>query len=79
MTVRDLFDHFHCMFQKIVYYDKTANVEDVVHIENRKQYDEELYDDFLEEYGDYIVKEWAYMYDDSIQLVIEKDEWSDAE
>ena len=59
MTVSELLDHFGFYPDSIVYYDRNTNVQDVVYIKRSEQYyDDEQYDEFLNEYGNRFVSYW---------------------
>lgn len=85
MNVQELFDHFRCLFDKIVYFDKTNNIEDSVYIESTalidgemtRAYSQEKQEEFLGEYGDFDVVEWEYSsYDNTINITVEEDPYA---
>lgn len=63
MTVEELFDHIHFLPDRIVYFDKTNNVEDTVEIGVQTVTGEKIilhdsYYEFLAEYKNREVMDW---------------------
>ena len=75
MKVEELFLNFTAYFDKIIFYDTTENIQDAVYIRdnNNDDYNENMYDEFLEQYGDYKVTDWEYVYHGNyIDITIEE-------
>ena len=66
IDVVDLFSHFTSYFDKILFLDKTNNIQDTVHIKDNGYYNYKKFDEFLEEYGNAEVIDWEYVYHDNL-------------
>lgn len=76
MTVRELINHFSFYFDKIVFFDKTNNIQDIakIYIDNFPKKTVKNETEFLDEYGDYKVINWEVSIDGSFLIRIEIEE-----
>lgn len=60
MTVRELLNHFSFLFNRIVFLDKTNNIQDTAYtfMINSREQTIKNYTEFLNEYGEYEVTDW---------------------
>lgn len=80
MTVKKLFDHIHFLPDRISYFDKTNNVEDVikifVRVEDKIRYNIDYkirytdYYDFIDKYGDREVTDWNLWFDGGFSVEV---------
>ncbi len=75
MTVNELFDHFTAFPDEISFYDFKENVQDSVHVaritaEGETEYDDDRYNDFLDEYGNRIVEDWHFILNKIMDLIL---------
>ena len=68
MTVEELLKHFRFYFDKIVFFNKTHNIQDTAHLYEIDSLEQTVNNEteFLNEYGDYKVTDWKVKYDDSL-------------
>lgn len=63
--VCDVESLFHCFvnfFDKIIFFDATANIQDTVYVkDDNGEYNTEEYWDFVKQYAYYDVTEWQYV------------------
>ena len=65
MTVEQLLDHFDFFPDKIVYFDEPNNTQDTVYVmritaNGEKEYDDDRYNNFVDEYGKREIEDWHY-------------------
>lgn len=61
MTVAELFEHFSAYFDKVVYFDETNNIEDIIELRDCKDdFKTEEYIKFIFKYGLFKVLDWRF-------------------
>lgn len=71
MTVKELFDHFDFIPDKIVYFDIVEKTNGTVVVSSKEQeYDATKYYKFLENYAKRAVKSWEYTASCAMYLMI---------